>query len=86
LRVLHTYVPSAAILVPSISPAHASLSERNMGLTEADTVLISRTHHDFHELEPIFEHCGTTTNSPVAITSHKQEDMQHDFEPSGHGL
>jgi hypothetical protein len=81
------YVPSAAIPVPFNSPAHASSSATNMGLIEADIVLVSRrTHCDFHELEPIFDHCETTTNSPVAITSHKQEDMQHDFEPGGHGL
>jgi hypothetical protein len=58
-----------------------------MELTEADIVLVSRrTHHDFHKLEPIFEHRETTSNSHVAITSRKQEDMQHDCEPGGHGL
>jgi hypothetical protein len=83
---LPQYVPSAAIPVPSISPAHASSSSSNMGPTEVDTVHGSRkTHHDFHELEPISEHGETTTDSPVAVTSHKQKDMQHEYEPGGRG-
>lgn len=80
------YVPSAAIPVPSVSPAHATSSSSNMELIEAAMApLARRTYHDFHELEPISEHGETTTDSPLANINHKQKDKQHGSELGGHG-
>ncbi|XP_069686596.1 uncharacterized protein [Periplaneta americana] len=80
------YIPSAAIPVPSVSPAHATSSSDDIELIEAAVVpLARRTHHDFHELEPISEHGETTTDSPMGNTSSKEEENETDEERTGIG-
>jgi hypothetical protein len=79
------YVPSAAIPVPSVSPAHATGSSSDMELIEGAMVpLARRTHRDFNELEPISEHGETTTDSPLGNISYKKRDKQHGFEFGEH--
>jgi hypothetical protein len=73
------YIPSAAIPVPSVSPAHATSPSSSM---EAVVPLARRTYHDFHGLETISEHGETTTDSPLAIGSCKEEGKEYDSEPA----
>ncbi|PSN38138.1 hypothetical protein C0J52_08231 [Blattella germanica] len=67
------YVPSAAIPVPSVSPAHVPGSSDAIDIEAAVVPLARRTHHDFHELETISEHGETATDSPFASIDHKEE-------------
>lgn len=73
------YVPSAAIPVPSVSPAHVPGSSDDNDIEAAVIPLARRTHHDFHELETISEHGEITTESPLASLDHKEE-AQSDVE------
>ena len=67
------YVPSAAIPVPSVSPARVPGPSDDTDLEAAVVPLARRTHHDFHELETIIEHGETTMESPQASIDHKEE-------------
>ncbi|XP_046997814.1 uncharacterized protein LOC124613197 isoform X1 [Schistocerca americana] len=64
------YIPSAAIPVPSVSPARAAsatdMLESDFELIEAALMPMQRrTHHDYHNLEPISEHGEVSSDSPV---------------------
>lgn len=75
------YVPSAAIPVPSVSPARASNSmsmmETGFELMEAALVPLSRRpHHDFHDLEPISEHGEISADICVTTTDNQDSEVQ----------
>ncbi|XP_067012462.2 bestrophin homolog 24 [Anabrus simplex] len=80
------YVPSAAIPVPSVSPAHTTqgtgILENGLELIEAALAPMSRRgHHDYHELEPISEHGETSVDSSTAVKFSSDEEKPPDEPP-----